>query len=251
MGALLGGWRGYTSTPLIRMPTTDCPALPARSAGVQSADQGDTLGELIGESWAENLELAGRIGTLERLLDELHERGVAPSTLAKAAIARMSDEQIYLVLDRVSSIRRHHLAEIQDLRAFATRLAEIGLSGTLVDGDGQEAEPGSGAIYFSSERYPEGSETIARTRFSSDERSIYATIDVGPREGEPILLKWIRVDDPQIIMLRRLKLYSGDREHLSFGMHRDIAREPGDYLVEVYSGDEALEPIARGSYAVE
>ena len=64
-----------------------------------------------------------------------------------------------------------------------------------------------------------------------------------------LMIKWARADRPEILALRRHDL-QGDRDWSSFFMFRPRGFSPGEYRVTVYTGDEAMSPLAMGTFSV-
>jgi hypothetical protein len=161
----------------------------------------------------------------------------------------MQEDEIYSLMGDLVSLDRVHLEGIEDVRAFATRLAEVALAGSFepIDEDGFAQ---SGQVLFATERELDDPASVASTVFGIGEPIIHAMIPIGELRNEQTLLKWIRVEPPRIVAFRRLSLLS-DQAYYSYGLRRSAALEPGRYRVEIYRVNDELTPIATGSYAIE
>jgi hypothetical protein len=161
----------------------------------------------------------------------------------------MEVEEIHALMGEFVSLSPVHLREIEDLRAFASRMAEVALAGTF-EPDREDEGAAEGPVLFATERAPNDPERVASTLFPAGEAIIHAMIPVDGFRGEQTVVKWIRLEPPQIVAFRRLSLVTDDA-YYSYGLRRSAALQPGHYRVEVYRVDDELTPIAVGSYAIE
>jgi hypothetical protein len=253
VGGLLGGFLTYSAKPLLELPNAECAAASNEAEGARGgrprlAD--DRLRALLADSLGFNLETAMRIGSLERLLRELGQYEARPSQLIAGLVEHMNEGELYSLLYDLTSLHRSHLQDVEDVRRFASRLAEVALSGTFEPLD--EAKPANTSeVLFSTERELVDPAAVASTRFSSDVSVIHAIFPVGELENTHAVLKWIRLDPAQIVTIRRLGLYSQGEAYFSYGIRRSDALQPGPYRVALYHADDELTPIASGSYEVE
>jgi hypothetical protein len=253
VGGVLGHSAGRSTDPLIRIAGAPCEDVTGEQPQVS-----DALLAILGRSLAGNLELAARVGALERLAEDVREQHLSVDRLVAAALEEMSEEQIESALRDWVRLRDSQLAPIEDIRAFATRLAVVALQDTLIeeDGEGDRAgadegdDEGRATVYFATERELERPSAAAETIFPDGTSSLYAIFAADRHDGAPAIFKWVRTDRPRLIMFRRLTMHAGDRVYDSFGIHGGAALSPGQYRVTLHAADESLEPIASGRYEI-
>jgi hypothetical protein len=246
---LLGHSAGRSTAPLIRIAGAPCEDVTGERPEVS-----DALRAILGRSLAGNLELAARVGALERLAEDIREQHLSVDRLVAAALDEMSEEQIESALRDWVRLRDAQLAPIEDIRAFATRLAVLALQDTLIEEDGEGDREGDderrATVYFATERELERPSAAAETIFPDGTSSLYAIFAADRHDGAPAIFKWVRTDRPRLIMFRRLTMHAGNRVYDSFGIHGGPALSPGQYRVTLYAADESLEPIASGRYEI-
>jgi hypothetical protein len=163
----------------------------------------------------------------------------------------MDERELGTILDVATGFRSDELANMENVRGFAERLADIAIEGVLEDADEEDSAANApGRVLFATEREHDYPEEVAQTIFSPDDDEIFAIIPMEGQDDGRILLKWIRLEDRKILYFRRRHLAANTR-YDTRGLSMPIGWEPGTYQVTVYSGNEALEPIAAGSYLVQ
>lgn len=205
------------------------------------------LRKALSDSLARNTQLAGHVQFLEALIAALSEPAGDLDDLTQRTIAQMSDRELRTAIVTTTELDEEDLEGVEDVHAYAARLAEIAMDGIL-----SEADPRSGAnrVQFATAA-PEGDPTEgARDRFEPSDRLIYAIFPTGDYPHDFVTLKWYRTDVPQILMLDRHRIVPGD-PHGWVWIRQSEDWEAGEYQVDVYSGDEALRRIATGRYRIE
>jgi hypothetical protein len=131
---------------------------------------------------------------------------------------------------------------------FAYRLSEIAMSG-IVEPDEEDDEQAP-TVFFT--RTPERNDpkAVGRHSFGSDEHRIYAVFERGGYNGEQIMVKWFRTDKPEILLFGRYPV-TPDQEFSWVWLEKREGWDHGRYQVDVFSGNEAMTPIARGQFTVE
>ncbi len=208
--------------------------------GSDSADSSDW--------WRVALQLAQRVDSLEALLEGIEAQGGDPKEFVRGAIAQLSESDLEFVLRSAVRLSADDLAEIEDLPGFAVRLSEIALSG-IVEPD--EADAGrADSVFFT--RTPERNdpEAVGRHSFGSDENRIYAVFPRAEYDGEQVMVKWFRTDKPEIALFGRYPI-SPNQEFSWVWLEKREGWDHGRYQVDIFSGDEAMTPLARGRFVVE
>jgi hypothetical protein len=77
------------------------------------------------------LRLAAHVNSLEDLIDEFSREDVEPREAVRELIRRMNDDDLTTVVTLAMRFGEDELEEVEDIRAFATRLADIAIEGTL------------------------------------------------------------------------------------------------------------------------
>jgi hypothetical protein len=194
------------------------------------------------------LQLALRLNSLEALLEELEGRGAEPMEFMRGAIAQLSDSDLEFVLRTAVRLNADDLAEVGDVQGFAYRLSEIALDG-IVEADEPDAEQAD-FVYFT--RAPERNDpaAVGRHSFGRDEHRIYAVFPRGGYDLEQVMVKWFRTDKPEILLFGRYAI-AQNQEYSWVWLEKREGWDQGHYQVDVFSGDEAMTPIARGQFTVE
>ena len=85
--------------------------------------------------------------------------------------------------------------------------------------------------------------------FSGDGR-IYATFPMEGYRGDEVFVKWYRSDDPEILLFDRY-LIQREADYNYVWLDNETGWREGEYRVEFYSADEAMEKIAVGRYDID
>jgi hypothetical protein len=246
-GGTAGAVFGYSPTPLVTIPAAECESTSDKG---QPPRVDDRLREFLTDSEGFNFELAARVGSLEKLMESLRAQNVSASQLASSLTDGLTDDQLHDVLSKLARVDRYHLRDIEDVHDFGARLMTAALEGLFEPVDEDKAS-GGGKVLFSTERDVAEPSRAAGTVFPSDVDQINALIPVGDLENTQTVLKWIRLDPPNVVAFRRLGLLSEGEAYFAYGIRRSDALEPGRYRVEVFRINDELTPIASGSYAIQ
>jgi hypothetical protein len=245
-GGGIGWWLGRTST----LPAKLTIAKILAKAAPGALGPGDPL-----EAGAESadwlpvaLQLALRVNSLEALLEEIRGRGSEPQEFVREAIGQLSENDLEFLVRTAAHMDNDDLSEIEDVPEFAYRLSEIAMSGIVEPEEADDEQAPS--VFFT--RTPERNDpkAVGRHSFESDEHRIYAVFSRGGYNREQIMVKWFRTDEPEILLFGRYPITPG-QEFSWVWLEKREGWDPGRYQVDVFSGDEAMTPIARGHYTVE
>jgi hypothetical protein len=205
------------------------------------------LRKALSDSLARNTQLAGHVQFLEALLAALSEPAGDLDDLTQRTIAQMSDRELRTAIATTTELDEEDLEGVEDVHAYAARLAEIAMDGILSEAD---SPSGANRVLFATVAPRGDPSAVARDRFEPSDRIIYAIFPTGDYRDDYVTLKWYRTDVPQILMLDRHRIVPGD-PHGWVWIRRPEDWEAGEYQVDVYSGDEGMRRIATGRYRVE
>lgn len=216
--------------------------LPSAAPSIDSAPKADSL--------ALAYELATRINSLESLLAAAEERQIEPEAMIEAAISQLSDGQIRAGLGPVVRLSEEELSEIEDIPAYAARLAHVAMEGMVESADDDApSDVASAEVSFARELDRRDPESLAESDFAVDAGRIYAVFEVGDFPGQKVVIKWYRSDGPELLLFRHYRL-SPDNDFSWVWLDRKNGWTPGRYRVDVLSGDEAVERIASGRFMI-
>lgn len=192
--------------------------------------------------------LSARVDSLESLLALAEQLNLEPRQLAEAAISQLSEEQIRGALGSVMRLDPEEIDAIDDVPAYASRLAGLALEG-VVEPDPLESGGASGEVVFALELDRRDPESLALSSFGQDAGRVYAVFDVGDYQGGKVMVKWYNSDTPELLLFRHYRL--APEEDFSWVWHGpEDGWATGRYRVDVFQGDESLERIASGEFDV-
>ena len=243
-GYWLGG-AGEPPAPSAPIEAAEREEAPA-GQGAEGAAQADAEVDL--SSWMLTLALAARNQSLEGVIDELQSQQIAPRDFVHGAIEQVGEDEIRRVLSMMTQFSEDDLADVDDIRAFAKRLSDIALEGTLEPE--QPRDPGETDVFFSDASPRQDANPVPIERFPISQGRIYAIFDTADYHASKVMLKWFRTDEANILLLRRYNVIPGD----AYGwvwLDRTGRWKPGTYRVDVFTGDEAMVRVGSGTYVIE
>ena len=167
-------------------------------------------------------------------------------------------EQLGLGGDALSSLL-HDFARISpedlpptlSIQEFAAHVAAIATKDILTPG-GRGSLPEDPTVtdirFGTSPRQSESTESPS-TRFSTYDARIYAVFDTRAYEHSGVLLKWYRIDQPELFILHKYEI----DPHAAYNYVWCKGKEgwpPGKYRVEVYSLGQSFRMMSSGQYEV-
>jgi hypothetical protein len=196
------------------------------------------------------LALGLRVLSLEALLAEARARDSSPHAPVEGALAKLSDAQIRSVLGPAVRLRPEELARIRDLPGYSARLVELALDGLIAE----PASTSSPALAPATASFSAGADaTLApgepEPTFAPDAGRITASFPVAGSGARRVMIKWLRRDEPALLLFCHYDVPPGE-ELGRVWLEPSGGWQPGDYRVEVFSGDEALELLASGGFGV-
>jgi len=239
-GLALGIWLGRVLAP---PPSVSAP--PPLVVSERRDGREAKLDSALTQSWRANLELAARIKGLEAMAGELSESD--RSQLIERIISTLSDRDLQSILASTIRLSPDEIDDVRDLRGFSERLAKIAMEDTLQPG---KNVAGAEDVVFTSSPQTGDVDSTAREQFGPDEPEIYAGFATEDFEGDTVMVKWYRRDQPEILLFQRYPIVPGEQHgYVWFRPDEDWAQ--GQYEVDIYSGDEAMTPLASGNYTVQ
>jgi hypothetical protein len=244
-GGSVGWWIGLSTGPLIEVassPGESCDG-GGREAASERKDE-DPLSGVLASSFLENLSLLAEIASLESMLEQLEEARLQPRQVASLLVSRMDTDKIEIALAATTGLTDLELEQVEDIEAYALRLMDVALDG-VVGPDAEDSEPPQDEVLFNTSR-GDGAVSSARDWFAANDHRIYALF---PTDQHRVTIKWARTDHPEILLLKRQNVSTRPLTGWVY-LDRPGGWEEGRYEVTVYSGDEALVPLASGQYFV-
>ncbi len=171
----------------------------------------------------------------------------AGSAVIAGLIAGMSDFELVDTVTGTSLFSAEELDEISDLRGFAERLATIALSGVVTPPADFPAQ--AEHVEFSRTVGVDNTPGLASEVFYSDAGRIYAVFPTDRYDRDTVLVKWQRMDRPQLLVFDRYDI-SAEDTYSYVWLNQPGGWSEGSYEVTMYAADESLEPIAAGAYDV-
>jgi hypothetical protein len=195
----------------------------------------------------DNLLLSAKVQSLESAIDQLEQNDVDPRLLARTAIDRMSERELRQIVGLTTQLGAEAIEEIDDIREFAERLVDIAMEGTVID---QPHEAGLSEVVFGVSEYEMEANGQAQTVLERQENRIYAFFPTDSYQGSTVMVKWYRVDEPEIVLFRRHSVTPGDQRGFVW-VEQSAGWQSGHYQVDIFSGDASMDRLAFGRYEVE
>lgn len=171
----------------------------------------------------------------------------ASEQVVEAIIAGMSDFELIDTVTGTELFSPEELDGMRDVRGFAERLAAIALSGVVAASS--ELPPRADAVTFARSVGADNAPASASEHFYSDAGRIYAVFPTDRYGRDSVLVKWQRLDRPELLVFDRYPIRAEDAYSYVW-MNQPDRWDPGSYEVTMYAADETLEPIAVGGYDV-
>ncbi len=243
IGLIGGYWLGGSGdSPPRRGHETAARGAPSEGpAGAESP-------EVDLSAWMMTLALAAQNQSLEGVIEELKSQQIAPRDFVHGAIEQVGEDEIRRVLSMMTQFSQDDLDDVRNIRAFASRLSDIALEGTLEPQN--ERGPHETDVFFSDASPRQDPDPVPIERFPSTQGRIYAIFETSEYPQSKVLLKWFRTDEANILLLRRYNVIPGD-EYGWVWLDRAGRWRRGTYRVDVYTGDEAMTRLGSGTYVIE
>ncbi len=193
-----------------------------------------------------SVALAPRELPLDGLLGQ--QLDAASAELIGAFIAGMSELELIDTVSSTALFSEAELEEITDVHGFAERLASIALSGVVTPP--AEIPPQAMLVEFSTSVEPDNTATAPSEVFDSGSDRIYAVFPTDQYGADSVLVKWQRLDQPELLVFDRYPIGAVDRDSYVW-LSQPEGWSAGAYEVTIYAAEESLDPIAVGSYEVD
>jgi hypothetical protein len=161
------------------------------------------------------------------------------------------EEDLESLLCDLTGITLEDIPPTLSIQDFAAQVAAIATRDiwTVREGSSLPADSTVTDIRFgTSPRPPEPSDS-PRTRFSNYDTRIFAVFDTSDYRYPSVLLKWCRVDRPELIVLQKYEIDPYAASNYVWYNNKD-GWPNGQYRVEVYSLGESFRMISSGQYEV-
>ncbi len=244
------GWLiGQSTAPVIEIveavPVECEPERPPELAADGAVDE--AMAEALELSLIDRWRLAARVDSLEALIEDFERSQITPYMAAEQVIGRMPPEDVERAVVAATGLLPFELEEIDDIQAYAMRLVDVALEGLTDDSADRARDEPMAPVYFSTDRATGEGSAPRASSFDADAPRIYAHFST---EHSRVTVKWMRLDRAEILLLKRQSVDTSPRSGW-VALERAGAWKQGTYQVTVYTGDEAVTPIAEGRYTVQ
>jgi hypothetical protein len=243
-GVLVGFGLGRFSVSETRLPPIPS-ALPSPSG--QSANTGfDTAAG--DEDEPAILSDPDALERIRRMAETATNWGTSPKRVVGGIVDQMDEDELISLVTSLTDYSRTELENVEDMRAFVERLAEVAMDGTVVPAEelGVEVED----VSFAGEVLENNGPDSPKRHFQSDQERIYATFPSDELEGARVVAKWTRMEDGEIILFRRYVINPGDEWSFVWVGVPSSGWRPGEYRVDFYTADEQMNLIASGQHLI-
>lgn len=246
IGLALGIWIGSAPS----QPEADAEHLLAEEERSAAAREGSSRAarwraQILADALTSLME-AQRPGAREAI-EDLLRLGDGAEELSRLVIDEMSDRELIAAITSFTALTRRDLDEVSDLRRYAHRLTEIAMSGVVTDP--LPTPFGASGVRFATSANTLDGAVDPSDVFRPEARKIYAVFPSERYDDGHVVVHWYHSDDPELLLFDRYLVTPGDAFSYVW-LDRPRGWEPGEYRVEVYTGDEELRALAVGSYRV-
>jgi hypothetical protein len=155
----------------------------------------------------------------------------------------MSDRELSSAVTSLTNLTEEDLAEVDDLRAFSSRLAGIAAEGLLTD-----LEDADYAHVQRVEFFAPGDDN-AQSTFASTEIKIIAEYPTPDDSPSRVLVKWIQEDPYELLQFRRRSI-NPDGDYTTTSARQIGGWREGAYRVQIFSLNEAVDLLAEGRFKI-
>jgi hypothetical protein len=163
----------------------------------------------------------------------------------------LGDDALSSLLYEYTRITPEDIPPTLSIQEFAAHVAAIATTDILTAGarGSQPEDPTVTDIRFgTSPRQSESTESPG-ARFSTYDARIYAVFDTRSYRHSDVLLKWYRVDQPELLVLQKYEI-DPDADYNYVWYKRKEGWPTGQYRVEVYSLGRSFRIMSSGEYEV-
>ena len=250
-GLIVGGWTSESR----RIGGRTAP-----EAGLSRLAENEGLGSPRGRQEPEIVQTSPGRDLLEEVLEENEDHPQAdlfrlltrfngdPSEVIGVIVDRMTREELIASVSSFTEISPEKFKKSADPRALAQRLAQLAMEGLLLTAPqgGQVA-----SVVFSNGRVPPADDEVpAGVRKIVGDGPVLASFPTGSYAKDEVFVKWIRVDDPKIMLFNHYPIRPEEDSNYVWLSPKE-GWEPGEYQVNFYSADDGLTPLAEGRYVID
>ncbi len=250
MGALsLGGSAADESLPASQArPTRAAPAAVVARASTpgEACREDEAAWDAVLDGVGAHLELAAQVARLESALAALRMGAIDGPSFVRAAVHAMPEDEIRAVLAATTRVDPARLAAIEDVQAYAIRVADIAMEGLLRDG----VEPSDvGDVIFSAAQEGRRADWSTAESFDRGEARLYAFFDTTGWKSGDVMVRWRHESTGEVLLLEEHRVRAGTSRGFVW-TRPSRGWRPGSYRVDVYRSDESLGHLASGRYDV-
>jgi hypothetical protein len=163
----------------------------------------------------------------------------------------LEEDALSSLLYEFTQISREDIPPTLSIQEFAAHVAEIAAKDIWTVGArlSLPEDPTVTDIRFGTSPRQSGSTESPSTRFSTYDARIYAVFDTRTYEHSGVLLKWYRIDRPELFILQKYEI----DPHAAYNYvwyKRKEGWPTGQYRVEVYSLGQSFRMISSGQYEI-
>jgi hypothetical protein len=180
----------------------------------------------------------------------------AEASLADAADRRigepgLGEDALASLLYDFTRITPEDIPPTLSIREFAAHVAAIATEGiwTVRERVSLPEDLTATDIRFGTSPRPSESTASPRTRFSTYDTRIFAVFDTRSYAHPSVLLKWCRIDQPELLILQKFEIEPHAASNYVW-YKQEKGWPNGQYRVEVYSLGESFRMMSSGQYEV-
>ena len=160
----------------------------------------------------------------------------------------MNEDEITVILSSLTSLDKENLEEVNDLPAYAKRLAELALNDLSSEVD--HNDPNLGKSIFPLEPNPENAIEEQRERFGAEKARMHAILPMNGYDRDSVFVKWTRDSDQQVMLFDRYP--DPTKRGLQLGLlEPNDGWQKGGYTVSFISDDEEMTLLGTGDFITE
>lgn len=219
-------------------------ALKPNPAAAQPGEDstGDEKG--IKQQFLENLKDDPRVILAQKLAGWSSD----PAAVVGTVIDGMNEDEITVILSSLTSLDRENLEEVDDLPAYAKRLAELALNDLSSEVD--YSDPNLREIYFSLDPDPERAVEEQRERFGAEKSRMHAILPMNGYDRDSVFVKWTRDSDQQVMLFDRYPIRQNEDYNWVY-LEPNDGWQKGGYTVSFISDDEEMTLLGTGDFIAE
>ena len=169
---------------------------------------------------------------------------------ARNVVDHLSDAELEEIIRSYTRLAPHDYPEQVEIHDFAKRLGELYYRDPAEMGESPLDSPENAIpIDFDSQINRSNMVKEPQESFATFTRRIYASFDTSNYKKNSVMVKWSRVDSPEVMIYDKYRLNSA-MDYNYIWLEQPDGWQQGDYQVEIFSLEDNLSLLARGGYHV-